>query len=141
MKWQNNRDCAWRAIAEFFWQLGSYEPSSPSTKELHGYWLDLWVRHPKVNGWQMRVETIPLYLSQFRDEKMLVQKMKIRNQKPWHRFCRKKIPVVTPPPPEASAARLLPHDFRSGWSYYLTWFTPKSSSSSTTISRRGERSN
>ena len=27
---------AWRAITRFVWQLARYEPSSPSTKELHG---------------------------------------------------------------------------------------------------------
>ena len=36
MKCQNIRDGAWRAITKFVWQLGRYEPSSPSTKELHG---------------------------------------------------------------------------------------------------------
>ena len=33
---KNNRDSAWRAITKFDRQLGRYEPSSPSTKELHG---------------------------------------------------------------------------------------------------------
>ena len=35
MKCQNNKDGAWRVITKFVWQLGRYEPSSPSTKELH----------------------------------------------------------------------------------------------------------
>ena len=35
MKKQNNRDSASRVKTKFDWQLGRYEPSSPSSKELH----------------------------------------------------------------------------------------------------------
>ena len=31
----NNRDNVQRAVTKFVWQLGRYEPSPPSTKELH----------------------------------------------------------------------------------------------------------
>ena len=34
IKCLNNRDCVWKAITKFVWQLDRYEPSSPSTKEL-----------------------------------------------------------------------------------------------------------
>ena len=32
MKIQNNRDSVWRETIKFDWQLGRYEPSSPSTR-------------------------------------------------------------------------------------------------------------
>ena len=35
MKIQNTRDTTWRTIIEFYWELGIYEPSSPTTNEFH----------------------------------------------------------------------------------------------------------
>ena len=32
----NNRESEWMAITKFNWLLGRYDPSSPSTKGLHG---------------------------------------------------------------------------------------------------------
>ena len=37
---QNNRDSVQRAITKFVWLLGRYEPSPPSTKELHAWSFD-----------------------------------------------------------------------------------------------------
>ena len=35
MNLKNNRDLVWKAITNFVWQLGRYEPSPHSTEELH----------------------------------------------------------------------------------------------------------
>ena len=43
MKILNNRDSASMTITKFDWQLGRNEPSSPSTKELHGYGRHGWL--------------------------------------------------------------------------------------------------
>ena len=41
MKIENNRDSASRVITKFDLQWDRFEPSSPSTKELHGYSIEV----------------------------------------------------------------------------------------------------
>ena len=76
--------CLWnyetirRAITKFDWQLGRYEPSSPSTKELHDRsvprYLEQLQKHPKAKKIKKKLTTS---VTRFGEISPLWQKLKV----------------------------------------------------------------